>query len=1001
MSITNKGKVQYKETRRIIRQAKTEDQLVLFVGAGASVNSGMPLWSTAVEKIAEKLSISKNDSLYDVLRIPQYYYNARGKKEYTQLMREIFRYTDNLSTTDLHKRIIEFQSSVIITTNYDHLIEKAAEENGEFLQVISQDIDLPYRKAGRELIKMHGDFEHDNFVLKEDDYLHYSSNFKLIETYVKSLIGSKVVLFIGYSLNDPDVKQIFAWVESALKQDFQRAYLILTKKEKNEIEQEYFRNRGVNIIYSSELIEKATEKSHMEQLVEVLDYILSDEKEKLLDSLYEDLKPFVALNYVYGKYIRTTLRKCGISCDKDMIDLSSDGKIEKEEQQELKQLLWSYLRTGEAPRDYEIDGVDLDKLSVIKTVLCKSSFNTVQMFENTKCLTVDIIDTGVNQLHDLIYKFDYEKMHDLKERNILHLSPDQPELYVQQAYICAYLNEYYNAYNCLKNAAKIYYQNNNYVWYFIAEFNRKYVGKICQSPYIAYGLTKEEKEKLSREIEAIDLERIINSMPDLGNDKNLFLKEIENFNITYTLFYDAFSDSVKVREQASTTYFIFAGATAYERLRERIKDYEKYETCNYLILDRYIENRSIFILYLRSILSSVMAKDLPDLSSTDSASSVGNVHLDKLSSFDYYIMLRHMAQSELKNVFKEYNIKILPSDKEELHYLEEIADSIISASKHIQNFTAASDIFWKYLEILLHVDISTKLAVKILSQIALLKNEFDLRTNNDSISQFIFNLCKEKYYESQKICNLAHRVLNNILDVIAADRKSLSSQFIVTVNNLAYLCLKCGKAYNDSEKIEKISNEDHIGFLIRIYRNLGDEAQSTIKKILSEIIFEENAKGYSNYCLAVRSDIIESNRDVERQLYKWLIKELEKDSSYERNGISFSGSVGYKHVIKELVNLFLNNQIIDTETLAKIVNKTSDEMSIWLLDVEHYDYSKFDCNWLSLCHYGLLKAISANAIAKEGILESYQLQYTTKPLQGNINDIIVKYFIYPNSERKY
>jgi len=33
---------QYKESKRIIRQAMDEHQLVLFVGAGASIASGMP-----------------------------------------------------------------------------------------------------------------------------------------------------------------------------------------------------------------------------------------------------------------------------------------------------------------------------------------------------------------------------------------------------------------------------------------------------------------------------------------------------------------------------------------------------------------------------------------------------------------------------------------------------------------------------------------------------------------------------------------------------------------------------------------------------------------------------------------------------------------------------------------------------------------------------------------------------------------------------------------------
>lgn len=177
-----------------------EKQLVLFVGAGASVDAGMPLWSNAIKQIKEKLSLE--DENLDYLIIPQYYYNARGQKEYTQLMREIFRYDDKLHHQPVHNAIIKFDADTIITTNYDHLIEQSAEDNGFFLQVISQDIDLPYRKAGKELIKMHGDFEHDNFVLKEDDYLHYHKNFKLIENYVKSLIGTKTILFIGYSLND-------------------------------------------------------------------------------------------------------------------------------------------------------------------------------------------------------------------------------------------------------------------------------------------------------------------------------------------------------------------------------------------------------------------------------------------------------------------------------------------------------------------------------------------------------------------------------------------------------------------------------------------------------------------------------------------------------------------------------------------------------------------------------------------------------------------------------
>ena len=207
MDINKTLRASYEESKRIIREAQVNNKLVLFVGAGVSIDSGMPSWKSAIDEVKHRLGIEEDD----YLKIPQYYYDARGKKEYTALMRKIFKYGKPLPIKTVHRKIMQFNASTIITTNYDHLIEQAAEENAEVRQVISCDSDLPYETASKELIKMHGDFEHDNFVLKEDDYLHYSSNFKLIENYIKSIIGSKVILFLGYSFNDPDIRncQIF------------------------------------------------------------------------------------------------------------------------------------------------------------------------------------------------------------------------------------------------------------------------------------------------------------------------------------------------------------------------------------------------------------------------------------------------------------------------------------------------------------------------------------------------------------------------------------------------------------------------------------------------------------------------------------------------------------------------------------------------------------------------------------------------------------------------
>ena len=96
----------YNETFRILREAKNDKRLVLFLGAGISVESGLPLWKSAIKEIADALSLNEND---DTLKIPQYYFNARGKKEYTEFMRKIFKYGDDLNTTPVHKALIKLE----------------------------------------------------------------------------------------------------------------------------------------------------------------------------------------------------------------------------------------------------------------------------------------------------------------------------------------------------------------------------------------------------------------------------------------------------------------------------------------------------------------------------------------------------------------------------------------------------------------------------------------------------------------------------------------------------------------------------------------------------------------------------------------------------------------------------------------------------------------------------------------------------------------------------
>lgn len=82
MSITNLDNMKkssfVKESIRILHEAYISKKLVLFIGAGADVPSGLPLWTDAVKEFSDHMNINSDGA--DNLRIPQYYYNSRGKR---------------------------------------------------------------------------------------------------------------------------------------------------------------------------------------------------------------------------------------------------------------------------------------------------------------------------------------------------------------------------------------------------------------------------------------------------------------------------------------------------------------------------------------------------------------------------------------------------------------------------------------------------------------------------------------------------------------------------------------------------------------------------------------------------------------------------------------------------------------------------------------------------------------------------------------------------------
>lgn len=228
-----------------IQEASAQNRLVVFVGAGASRDAGVPLWNDLVSQMAKVLPQEIQEK-YDNLQLAQLVREMSDEKAYYASVRKHLLQNATCSNA-IHDGILELDPSCIITTNYDSLLEEAALKKNRQFWVVSKDSDLPQNHGERLLVKMHGDLTNENIVLTENDYYDYSRHFPLIRSYIVSQFASKVVLFIGFSFSDINLKYILREIQSELGSKMQRAFL-LSQDTPSSVEKNNFKERSLNVL---------------------------------------------------------------------------------------------------------------------------------------------------------------------------------------------------------------------------------------------------------------------------------------------------------------------------------------------------------------------------------------------------------------------------------------------------------------------------------------------------------------------------------------------------------------------------------------------------------------------------------------------------------------------------------------------------------------------------------------------------------------------------------
>lgn len=256
MATTEISKAHWELISKRIRQGRC----VPFLGAAVNVSGkgydGLPVGAGLARVIAETLTGTKvapfkeleevagNGALDDVRDLVRH--GLEDLPRVSFLYQRVYDYPDlmELVTEQLHrtsepspllKTLARLPFGMIITTNYDCLMERALEQAGrEFLPIVQPAGGFDeFKRAALEdqladrgdrlvLYKIHGSFSDEGsdgdgdearIVITEEDYIEFLAIARTKDAGVPELVSSELtsstLLFLGYSLEDWDLRTLF------------------------------------------------------------------------------------------------------------------------------------------------------------------------------------------------------------------------------------------------------------------------------------------------------------------------------------------------------------------------------------------------------------------------------------------------------------------------------------------------------------------------------------------------------------------------------------------------------------------------------------------------------------------------------------------------------------------------------------------------------------------------------------------------------------------------
>ena len=241
MSSRTLSQVEEDDLSNLIDQIRS-GQCAAFIGSGMSAEAGSPSASEIAGHLATEIGRQRTDTS-DLAKVAMKYERARSREALISTISSLFQGRSaprEVTSFDLMAALDVFP--YVVTTNWDNLIEDAFGEKGKSLSVVNCDEKVTsFHESPRVLIKFHGDFTTPpkQMIITTGDYIdRYNEVNQVGGMYglLASWLGTKTVLFVGYSLSDSDFDYLFKLVKTRTSQASVRHYAIVREMEDSERE---------------------------------------------------------------------------------------------------------------------------------------------------------------------------------------------------------------------------------------------------------------------------------------------------------------------------------------------------------------------------------------------------------------------------------------------------------------------------------------------------------------------------------------------------------------------------------------------------------------------------------------------------------------------------------------------------------------------------------------------------------------------------------------------